>query len=80
MGNLGIVESLRLHAYDNCGGKDVPTHVANQAAGEIERLRKELDYAYRCITGGYNQGVFDFSVLKNRALAHLAIEASKELE
>jgi len=33
-----------------------------------QKLRKELDYAYRCVSSGYNQGVFDFSVLKGRAL------------
>lgn len=38
---------------------------------ENARLRAELDYAYRCVSSGYNQGVFDFHVLRDRALAHV---------
>ena len=37
-----IVEALRLHAFDDCGERDLPTHVANIAADEIERLRAAL--------------------------------------
>lgn len=41
-------------------------------AADVARLRAELDYAYRCVSSGYHQGVFDFSVLKERSLAHMA--------
>lgn len=34
----------------------------------------ELDYAYRCITGGYRQGVFDFSRLRERAFAFTGLK------
>ena len=50
------------------------SNVMDAAHKEIGRLRRELDYAYRCVSSGYNQGVFDFSVLKDRALAHVRNE------
>lgn len=37
-----IVVALRLHAFDDCGERDIPTHIANIAADEIERLRAAL--------------------------------------
>lgn len=40
----------------------------------------ELDYAYRCITGGYRQGVFDFSVLKARAFEFTGLEEYRACE
>ena len=39
---------------------------------ENERLRAELEYAYRCIAHGYEFGTFDFSVLRTRAKEYLA--------
>lgn len=38
---------------------------------ERDALLKELDYAYRCVSSGYDQGVFDFSILRNRSLEHM---------
>lgn len=42
-----IVEDLRRHAFDDCGGfaKIVETHVAYEAAREIISLRKQLEDA-----------------------------------
>lgn len=34
----------------------------------------QLDYAYRCITGGYRQGVFDFSRLKALAFEYTGLK------
>jgi hypothetical protein len=34
-------------------------------------LRAEIDYAYRCVAFGYNHGVFDLSVLKDRPVNHV---------
>ena len=39
---------------------------------ENARLRRELEYAYRCIEHGYVHGTFDFSVLRTRASNYLA--------
>ena len=44
-----IVEALRLHAFDDCGERDLPTHVANIAADEIERLRAALQQSRAAI-------------------------------
>lgn len=48
----GLAEALRTHAYDDCRGRDVPTHIANIGAhwllsllAEIEALRAENDMA-----------------------------------
>jgi hypothetical protein len=43
----------------------------DQRDAEIAQLRREIDYLYRCVASGYNQGVFDFSILKDRALEHV---------
>ncbi len=34
---------------------------------EIEILRNQLEYAYRCIERGYATGIFDFSTLRQEA-------------
>ena len=34
-----VIEALRLHAFDDCGGKDLPTHICNIAADIIAALR-----------------------------------------
>jgi hypothetical protein len=36
--NEELVEDLRLHAFDDCGGKEIPTHIANIAADRIAEL------------------------------------------
>lgn len=38
-----LIEALRRHAWDDCDSAEVPTHIASQAAAEIERL---LDLLY----------------------------------
>lgn len=37
----GLIEALRLHAHDDCGGQDLPTHVCNIAATGLETLTRE---------------------------------------
>lgn len=39
---------------------------------ECERLRAELEYAYRCVENGFVSGSFDFSALRTRASNWLA--------
>lgn len=34
-----MIEALRLHAFDDCGGKDLPTHICNIAADMLAALR-----------------------------------------
>ncbi len=34
-----VIEALRLHAFDDCGGKDLPTHICNIAADMMQALR-----------------------------------------
>ena len=34
-----MIEALRLHAFDDCGGKDLPTHICNIAADMMQALR-----------------------------------------
>jgi hypothetical protein len=41
--------------------------IALEAADEIERLREELIYAYRCVQYGFEFGNFDFTVLRQKA-------------
>lgn len=48
---------------------------AEKAEADIAAARAELGYAYLCVSSGYNHGVFDFSVLKDRALAYAAERA-----
>ena len=41
-----LAQALRLHAFDDCGEKDVPTHLCNIAADaiiELEARVKELE-------------------------------------
>jgi hypothetical protein len=40
---------------------------------QLIRRSEELDYVYRCITGGFRQGVFDFSQVKDRAFQYTGI-------
>jgi hypothetical protein len=42
-------------------------------ARQLTRKHEELEYVYRCITGGFRQGVFDFSLLKDRAFEYTGI-------
>lgn len=34
----GLVRDLRTHAYDDCGGRDISTHIGNQAADDLTTL------------------------------------------
>ena len=45
--------------------------LARSACVERDPLRAEIDYAYRCVAFGYNHGVFDLSVLKDRPVNHV---------
>jgi hypothetical protein len=40
----------------------------------VKEVVGELDYAYRCITSGYRQGVFDFHLLKDKAFEFTGLE------
>lgn len=44
---------------------------------QLVRRTEELGYVYRCITGGYRQGVFDFSILTRRAFDWTGLEWPK---
>ena len=45
---------------------------------EIELLRNQLEYAYRCIEAGYTGGVFDFRIVRQEARDFLAELEKKE--
>jgi hypothetical protein len=34
----GLVRDLRTHAYDDCGERDIPTHIGNIAADALTTL------------------------------------------
>lgn len=65
-----ILDRLESH---ECESEELYSLIAD-AAAEIRERRAELTYAYRCITGGYRQGVFDFSQLRKRAFEFTGLE------
>lgn len=39
----GLIRDLRTHAYDDCGERDIPTHIGNQAADALTTLSARVE-------------------------------------
>ncbi len=39
----GLIRDLRTHAYDDCGERDIPTHIGNQAADALTALSARVE-------------------------------------